>query len=197
MVKVQVDEGKSVARPVLQKAITRPETVAPILIEKPRVQEVLISETFTPVRETIKLIQHEQPVIKLAVQPTPVQQLVKQEQPVANIFKKIGGAIKKGVQGLGNFVEKLAVTAISGAVGGSLTPKASAPSGGTLTPKPNAALPQTLNPIQQSGQSFLTSEKEGGLGSVLGLQEEKSVPWYVWVLGGLLLILLLPKLLKR
>jgi len=82
--------------------------------------------------------------------------------------------------------------------GGSLTPKAKDPAGGTLTPKANTVLPSTRVPIKESAASFTTSQKDGGLGAVLGLPDTSNTNNIILIVGGVIaLVLLLPMLLRK
>lgn len=122
-------------------------------------------------------------------------------EPVAkgNVLKKVGGFLA----GVASFVVPGVGSKVLSGVSQqllkpvpSLTPKITDTPGGTLTPKfDQPALP--INPVVNlGGASFTAAEKDGGLGAVLGLKKE-TVPVWVYILGGVALVLLLPGLLKR
>ncbi|HEU5291678.1 MAG TPA: LPXTG cell wall anchor domain-containing protein [Cyclobacteriaceae bacterium] len=198
------------AAPVV-KLIEPVKTVqpAPILTAAPVVKLIepaVIKPAVTPApiitpAPIVKLI--EPAVIKPIVAPKPTSLIesavIKTVQPetkkpvgkFGDFLKKAGGAI------LG--VASLAVPGLAGLANALSpgTPKPSAPKA-TLTPKIETPLPQTLSPISASGQSFTATQKEGGLGSVLGLPDTSKTNNIILIVGGVIaLLLLLPMLLRK
>lgn len=199
-VRVEVEEGISVARPVLKTTISKPVVVAPVL----KATQVKTQPVF--VEPIVKLI--EPAVIKLPFQSAPeksrivttVEVLKQKEPPVGkfgNFLKKVGGALA----GVASFVvpgigSKLLSGVSTTLLKPTLTPKSDAPAGGSLTPKFETALPKTLSPIQESSKSLTSDQTK--IGSVLGLPDTGKTNNIILIVGGVIaLVLLLPLLLKR